>query len=65
MLLTVLEQERPVADTLGVARKAGLHLNCNHDAAPMSATECLQSCVGASQGYAQLTPTLLTLEEPS
>ena len=35
------------ADTLGAARKAGLHLNCNHDDSPLSATDCLQSCVGA------------------
>lgn len=35
------------ADTLGAARKAGLHLNCNHDDSPLSAADCLQSCVGA------------------
>ena len=35
------------ADTLGAARKAGLHLNCNHDDCPLSAADCLQSCVGA------------------
>ena len=35
------------ADTLGAARKAGLHLNCGHDDSPQSAAECLQSCVGA------------------
>ncbi|KAK9826415.1 hypothetical protein WJX81_001958 [Elliptochloris bilobata] len=49
-LLELKQLGAEFADTLGSARKAGLHLNCNHDDSPLSAGECLQSCVEGTVG---------------
>ena len=35
-----------LADTLGAARKAGLHLACGHDDKALAPTDCILSNVG-------------------
>lgn len=45
------------ADTLGAARKAGLHLACGHDDKALAPTDCILSNVGVQSHRLSLSPS--------